>query len=88
MFGSDPGFDAGSEMGTQDIHAARILDDTAVNDMDTDDNGEENKLSQAERTAAFLTDLLKDGPMDSNAVKRAVQASEFSMTTINRIKDS
>lgn len=44
-------------------------------------------LTKGERTADFLKALLKDGPMDSNDVKRAVQASEFSMTTVNRIKD-
>ena len=44
-------------------------------------------LPKAARTEAFLKELLKDGPMDSRDVKRAVDQSEFSMRTVNRIKD-
>ena len=47
----------------------------------------EETVSKAERTAAFLRELLADGPMDSKDVKRAIEASEFSMRTVNRIKD-
>lgn len=46
-----------------------------------------SELSKGERTAAFLKELLKDGPLDSNEVKRRVAESEFSMTTVNRVKD-
>ena len=58
-------------------------------EVDELEPGEEvvESASKADLTAAFLTDLLKDGPMDSNDVKRAVQASGFSMTTVQRVKD-
>ena len=58
-------------------------------EVDELEAGEEvvESASKADLTAAFLADLLKDGPMDSNDVKRAVQASGFSMTTVQRVKD-
>lgn len=45
------------------------------------------KLTKGERTAEFIREILADGPLDSNEVKRRVNESEFSMTTVNRIKD-
>ena len=45
------------------------------------------KQSKGEKTVQFLRELLSDGPMDSNEVKRRVQESGFSMTTINRVKN-
>lgn len=59
----------------------------AEEDVGEEMDAREAAGSKGERTAAFLADLLRDGPMDSNDVKRAVQASEFSMTTVNRVKD-
>lgn len=47
---------------------------------------EEKTLTKTERTAEFLKELLADGPMDSNDVKRAVIEAGFSMTTVNRVK--
>ena len=54
--------------------------------FDDSDSTEERKTI-GERTAEFLIELLKDGPMDSNEVKKAVQEAGFSMTTVNRVKD-
>lgn len=83
----------------EDYRISYVFDDTlslgddADNDVDSDagnggDGGDtEETVSKAERTAAFLRELLADGPMDSKDVKRAVEASEFSMRTVNRIKD-
>ncbi len=47
----------------------------------------EERLTKGEKTAEFLKNLLKDGPMDSNDVKMTVQEAGFSMTTVNRIKE-
>ena len=71
---------AGAGLGEARLGEARLED---VEQEDTDGG----QASKAERTAIFLTDLLTDGPMDSKDVKRAVEASEFSMRTVNRIKD-
>ncbi len=49
---------------------------------------ESDNLTKGERTVLFLKELLKDGALNSIDVKNAVQQSEFSMTTVNRIKDS
>lgn len=51
-----------------------------------DDQTESVFLNKSERTALFLKELLADGPMDSNDVRRAVTESGFSMTTVNRVK--
>lgn len=69
----------------EDYRKSYVFDDE-VNELEA---GEEvvESASKADLTAAFLADLLKDGPMDSNDVKRAVQASGFSMTTVQRVKD-
>ena len=69
----------------EDYRISYVFDD----EVDELEAGEEvvESASKADLTAAFLTDLLKDGPMDSNDVKRAVQASGFSMTTVQRVKD-
>lgn len=69
----------------EDYRKSYVFDD----EVDELEAGEEvvESASKADLTAAFLTDLLKDGPMDSNDVKRAVQASGFSMTTVQRVKD-
>ena len=83
----------------EDYRISYVFDDTlslgddADNDVDSDagnggDGGDtEETVSKAERTAAFLRELLADGPMDSKDLKRAIEASEFSMRTVNRIKD-
>ena len=69
----------------EDYRISYVFDD----EVDELEAGEEvvESASKADLTAAFLADLLKDGPMDSNDVKRAVQASGFSMTTVQRVKD-
>ena len=69
----------------EDYRKSYVFDD----EVDELEAGEEvvESASKADLTAAFLADLLKDGPMDSNDVKRAVQASGFSMTTVQRVKD-
>ena len=69
----------------EDYRKSYVFDD----EVDELEAGEEvvESASKADLTAAFLADLLKDGPMDSHDVKRAVQASGFSMTTVQRVKD-
>lgn len=69
----------------EDYRISYVFDD----EVDELEAGEEvvESASKADLTAAFLADLLKDGSMDSNDVKRAVQASGFSMTTVQRVKD-
>ena len=69
----------------EDYRISYVFDD----EVDELEAGEEvvESASKADLTAAFLADLLKDGPMDSNDVKRAVQATGFSMTTVQRVKD-
>lgn len=69
----------------EDYRKSYVFDD----EVDELEAGEEvvESASKADLTAAYLADLLKDGPMDSNDVKRAVQASGFSMTTVQRVKD-
>lgn len=79
-------------MGEEADVAADVPEDAQGENMDGADGADEaedaeERLSKGERTAAFLRELLSSGPMDSNDVKRAVQDSEFSMTTVNRIKD-
>ena len=55
--------------------------------MEDQDRSGGRRLSKGERTAEFIREILADGPLDSNEVKRRVNESEFSMTTVNRIKD-
>ena len=55
--------------------------------MEDQDRSGDRRLSKGERTAEFIREILADGPLDSNEVKRRVNESEFSMTTVNRIKD-
>jgi RecA-family ATPase len=59
-------------------------EDAPVEDQDRSGG---RRLSKGERTAEFIREILADGPLDSNEVKRRVNESEFSMTTVNRIKD-
>ena len=59
-------------------------EDAPVEDQDRSGG---RRLSKGERTADFIREILADGPLDSNEVKRRVNESEFSMTTVNRIKD-
>ena len=70
----------------EEYRISYVFDDDSAQAEVVETDTEETP-SKAERTLAFLTDLLKDGPMDSNDVKRANEESEFSMRTINRIKD-
>ena len=61
-------------------------------DEEDEDDNPADKISgqsQARRdqTADFLNNLLMNGPMDSNDVKRAVKDAGFSMRTVHRIKD-
>lgn len=55
--------------------------------MEDQDRSGGRRLSKGERTADVIREILADGPLDSNEVKRRVNESEFSMTTVNRIKD-
>ena len=70
----------------EDYRISYVFDD----EENEPEAGEEavESASKAERTTAFLTELLKDGPMDSNDIRRAGQAAGFSMTTVYRVKDS
>ena len=59
-----------------------------LSDYRTEEEARKNvKQSKGEKTAEFLRELLADGPMDSNEVKRRVEESGFSMTTVNRVKN-
>ena len=68
-----------------------VYDDYSMENEDApvedQDRSGDRRLSKGERTAVFLREILADGPLDSNEVKRRVNESKFSMTTVNRIKE-
>ena len=55
--------------------------------MEEKQGNKPRKLSRGEKTSLFLKELLADGQMDSNEVKKRVEEAGFSMTTVNRVKD-
>ena len=69
------------------VYDAFPMDENEYFSFEKKDEMGDRKLTKGERTAVFLREILADGPLDSNEVKRRVNESEFSMTTVNRIKD-
>ena len=69
----------------EDYQISYMIDEDGVLESEMWDN--EEHLTISDRTRKFLKILLADSPLDSNIVKRAVNAAGLSMSTVNRVKE-